>query len=266
MRFLVWIAVKLWGYAAPKFFDPFVKSVQDLEEWVKKEIKKTQEDACGFWLGLKEQIKKNDDKNSLQLKELSDRISKLEVVEAPASKEELMGLVIDMNKSLYDAIEKLQIEVKKDTGVSEIRAMVDGMVDETGRILKQVEALDSQFSALDQGVMTLTKKELLKTIDQKVEVFEGNVLAKISGLMVYVNEKTAFEGRPGDTEVLKKLARLEGLKDAISHRRSTEELLNKRQALQDLIAECDRDNRSIVAEQAQLDILNWILEGPTDGH
>lgn len=65
---------------------------------------------------------------------------------------------------------------------------------------------------MDDGIVLMTKAKLLQLIDQKIEVFEGNINNKMSGLMIYVNDKAQAmqSDRLQDVDLLKKLARLEG--------------------------------------------------------
>lgn len=130
-------------------------------------------------------------------------------------------------------------------------------------LLTRVKDFEEIKFRMDDGIVLMTRNKLLSLIEQKIEVFEGNINNKMSGLMTYVNDKTTHvtNGKTPDVELLKKLARLEGLKDAIEHRRSADVLLKKKHDLINEMVVLEKTDVTAQLLQSQINILNWALGG-----
>jgi hypothetical protein len=137
--------------------------------------------------------------------------------------------------------------IKNNESIYSVIQKQDDRITELNDRIKNFEEIKSR---MDDGIIMMTQKKLLSLIEQKIESFEGNIENKMSGLMIYVNDKLSFKNHAPDTELLKKLARLEELKDAIEHRRSTEDILKKR----DELKSCSSYDTSKC-----LEIIDWIL-------
>lgn len=59
--------------------------------------------------------------------------------------------------------------------------------------------------------------------------------------------------------LLIKIAKLEGVKDAIEHRRSSKELLNKLNELNEFMLKEEREERDIKVIKSQVELLRWVL-------
>lgn len=65
-------------------------------------------------------------------------------------------------------------------------------------------------------------------------------------------------------KLLIKIAKLEGIKDAIDHRLSTKEVLNKLGELNDLMLRQDREDKNTDLVMAKIDTLKWIIGDKVD--
>lgn len=159
---------------------------------------------------------------------------------------------IATNKQMFEKLESELNHINQDLLIS-INSINSNQGKDYQKINDRLSVIEEIKNKMDDGIILMTKKQLLNLIEQKIEVFEGNIDNKMSGLMCYVQEKTTqvVTGKSKDVALLKKLAQLEELKDAIDHRRSTEEIVKKRNDF------LKKDRTTKVTET--LHILNWVI-------
>lgn len=164
-------------------------------------------------------------------------------------------------------LEKLLLSISESrVGIENISDKI-GVMDESQKLtqanvldlLSRVTELEEIKDRLDDGIVLMTKLQLLELIERKIEVFEGNITNKISGLMTYVNDKTAYKPVVQDTELLKKLAKLEAVKDAVEHRRSSTEVLAEYARLKEQLLGIGREENGNVRLQERVETLKWVL-------
>jgi len=205
----------------------------------------------GILEGLEEEIKKNtnESKEYVQLlhQNLREEVFRLiDVLEDKFSRidKDLKSGLESLTNSLNSA--DLSHEDKR----NELSKSLNDLL---ARLDLRVNEFEDFKTQMDAGIISLTKTKLLQLIEQKIEVFEGNINNKMSGLMIYVNDKTSGDrGQVYDVNLLKKLARLEGIKDSIDHRRSTEEVISIRDNLL-------KNKNDDIRQEAMINTLEWIL-------
>lgn len=156
---------------------------------------------------------------------------------------ELGGVVYKHNELNNHALKALEIKID---------LLEKSLNDKINTIANDMVDFDDFRNKMDGGIISLTKKKLLETIDAKVDTFEGNINIKMSGLMIYINEKlSGHSDNPSqDINVLKRLARLEDVHDAIEHRRTSEEIMDKREKILD-----DQEGKT----DDIVKVLDWVL-------
>ena len=170
----------------------------------------------------------------------------------------IKNVINENNRLIKEEIVAREGKVRKDISQVVIDSgtkffeKIDSIFLDINNLEERIKFLEELKGRLDDGIILMTKQQLLKLIEQKIEVFEGNISNKMSGLMVYVNDKTAGNGKFRDIDLLKKLARLEGIKDGIENRRTTEEIINKRD-------EMIKAQINGVDNNAVINALNWTL-------
>lgn len=171
------------------------------------------------------ECKVSESKKEVILLTLALRKSEAQVDDLWKGQKNLNTSFLNDTKQLATQIEENKKTANEyiDSTVHSLVGSVKTMTDELSRIESKedqglinlharVNAVEEIHARLDDGIILMTKAKLLQLIDQKIEVFEGNINNKMSGLMIYVNDKAQAvqSGRLQDVELLKKLARLEG--------------------------------------------------------
>ena len=102
---------------------------------------------------------------------------------------------------------------------------------------------------------------LVDNIGQRIAIAEGNVDDKITGLYHSLDERISKGNGNGRAYigVMKRLAQLEDVKDAVEHRRSSQELIQKRDELKKQLVDTHREGKDISLLQVQLDTVNWVI-------
>ena len=174
---------------------------------------------------LEKQLKEFDKSNTAEGIEFMNSLTTLD--ENIHNLRENISIRIDNETKLINEKQKLTEEdiVKRETKIREDLSKI--VISSGVKFFERIDSIAVAFKGaeerikileeikdrLDDGIILMTKQQLLKLIEQKIEVFEGNISNKMSGLMIYVNDKTNGNGKLHDTELLKKLARLEGIRD-----------------------------------------------------
>ena len=130
----------------------------------------------------------------------------------------------------------------------------------------RVKVTESKLSALDELVASMTYEELDKYMQNRFVVFEGNIDDKIVGLFSSVDEKISKGNGAvrATSNLLKKIAVLEGVKEAVESRRLTPEILAKREDYRKELLAMDREDKNFDRFQDALLLLNWVLGEETN--
>src|SRR3990167_3207221 len=86
---------------------------------------------------------------------------------------------------------------------------------------------------------------LVDNIGQRIAIAEGNVDDKITGLYHSLDERISKGNGNGRAYigVMKRLAQLEDVKDAVEHRRSSQELIQRRDELKKQLVDLHREGK-----------------------
>ena len=108
------------------------------------------------------------------------------------------------------------------------------------------------------------KPQLQVVVDnviQRLEVSENNVDDKIMGLYKSLDEKISSGNGNGRAYigVMKRLAQLEDVKDAVEHRRSSQELIQKRDELKKQLVDLHREGKDTSSIEIEYNIIKWVL-------
>lgn len=186
------------------------------------------------------------------LKECASNIAKL------CSDLDFVSNVADISGKKIDKINE-DIIVQKDEIYKSIETIPEEMKEQARRIAKFEEIKQR----MDDGIILMTKPELNKFIGNRLDIFEGGIDDKMVGLYHTVDERLASKnGKVKATaELMKKIARLEGIKDAVEHRLPTEEILKKVDEYKNKMMDLDRSGSAYNRFQDALNILTWVLGG-----
>lgn len=158
-------------------------------------------------------LRKNEERVEQLLKEQKGLNSSF-LDELRGIKAELIATIEGNKKNIEGTLDlTVSMVISSVKTLNEELARVETKEDRNGiEIFGRVKELEEIKSRLDDGVILMTKAKLLQLIEQKIEVFEGNINNKMSGLMIYINDKAQAmqSGRLQDVDLLKKLARLGG--------------------------------------------------------
>lgn len=124
----------------------------------------------------------------------------------------------------------------------------------------------------DIEVLSIEKNELQKRlnreiskVDAKIMTLEKDTDEKIYGVFKSIDLKitnaTHEEKKKTVVDLMSRIAELEGLKDAIEHRRSTAEVIEKKKKAEELVSKLDREDQPTVGVKAQIKIIEWVLGG-----
>lgn len=115
------------------------------------------------------------------------------------------------------------------------------------------------------GIMFFTKLQLQKHIDDQLEVLDGNVNAKIYGLIKTIDNKIAnIIGQDRDSEkvvadLLKKVNELENVSKVVEGFRNIDEVLDKYKIVNDAFLKADREEKNTDKLQGVLRAFNWVM-------
>lgn len=153
-----------------------------------------------------------------------------------------------------------------------MNAITKEMNDRIDEAVVAAEKANMLFEMLDKSVLNLsietiedklrllnekTKKEVFETLTR----FEDSIDIKIVGLFKEVDNKIL--DKHGDTantvSLLKKIAKLENLKEKIEHRKPTQEVLELLNSYKDKILKADRNDEKSQDYETAVKILKWVL-------
>ena len=107
----------------------------------------------------------------------------------------IKNVINENNRLIKEEIVAREGKVRKDISQVVIDSgtkffeKIDSIFLDINNLEERIKFLEELKGRLDDGIILMTKQQLLKLIEQKIEVFEGNISNKMSGLMVYVNDK-----------------------------------------------------------------------------
>ena len=98
-------------------------------------------------------------------------------------------------------------------------------------------------------------------VGQRIAIAEGNVDDKITGLYHSLDERISKGNGNGRAYigVMKKLAQLEDVKDTVEHRRSSQELIQKRDELKKQLVDAHREGKDTGNMQIELSTIIWVI-------
>lgn len=129
-----------------------------------------------------------------------------------------------------------------------------------GELRKEISDLMKDFESYREDQNTRNKRVLglvedrINTQHEETEILLVNLNKEFSKKIDVLSN-----GTPLVTELLKKIARLEGISYASEHRRSTEEVLGKLANLDQKMLKEEREEKDITAIKEQVGLLKWVL-------
>jgi len=109
-------------------------------------------------------------------------------------------------------------------------------------------------------------KEDVKEINVKAQdVTVASVNERLNNFMDDVNKKLIVKKSGKKTDVLKRLALLEGVKDSIDHRKSSKEVLKQLEEAKLILMGLERVGDNPIEARAKVEILEWILGRTKNG-
>lgn len=129
------------------------------------------------------------------------------------------------------------------------------------KMQEQIDALNARLNAVDQTILNMTKDDLDKFMTNRLVMFEGAIDDKIVGLYSSVDERihNGNGNVKATTSLLRRIAVLEGVKDAIESRRSTEAILERLEGYKTQSLKLDRADSNYSRYTDAMDILKWVL-------
>lgn len=194
-----------------------------------------------------------------------DRIKKLEenpIVVDQTDRQEQRDQVVEILKKLIsqrDDLVKLKAE-----NIEEHASIRNEVSDALLLIMDRFKNIE--IAKADIQELSNHRSEMHRVLLAGIDTLNQDIAVKISGLMQYVRDKLSNvkAGGDQDVELLKKLAKLEDIKDSIEHRRSTEEIVSEIESLKQELASADRDNFNVDKINYKISILKWVLGGSHD--
>ena len=165
-------------------------------------------------------------------------------------------------KAWIEKIARLACEKK----LADFQSVLTHFDRKVGDIQSQVDKLNQRLDAIDETILSMTKNDLDKFMTNRLVMFEGSIDDKIVGLFRTVDEKISNGNGnvKATTSLLRRIAVLEGIKDAVEHRRPTGELIERLEGYRKQLLQLDRTDGSYSRYQDAINILNWVL-GESDG-
>lgn len=104
---------------------------------------------------------------------------------------------------------------------------------------------------------------MIHDLENDKELFKQEIRESIKAIEQNINALTSIESvdsvSPTIMSLLKKIAKLEGVKDAIEHRKTSEEVLERYKQLNNLKLKLEREEKDVNMVNSQLEILKWVL-------
>lgn len=129
-----------------------------------------------------------------------------------------------------------------------------------GELKARLDAITKEFDAYREDV-NLRFKKLGILLNEKLEANKDDLELTLIGISKSFDSKinVLSDGKPLVTDLLRQIARLEGVRDASEHRRTTEEILSEIARLDDLVKTAEVSDRTDKVSQEHLNALRWAL-------
>lgn len=129
-----------------------------------------------------------------------------------------------------------------------------------GELVGRVDSTISEFNQYRNDSNDRSRK-LNNLVNEKLDGQKESTEALLIRLERVFEDKinTISSGAPLITDLLRKIAVLEGVKDAIEHRRSTEEVLGTINVIDESMLKDQREEKDISVKQKQIKLLRWVL-------
>lgn len=114
--------------------------------------------------------------------------------------------------------------------------------------------INEKIEYLNQCIVANTNRidNFKKEITIKINDFEQNI-------NTLIKMETKDSSSPVIMDLLRKIAKLEAIKEAVEHRRTSTEIIAKYSELYDLMLKSDREEKDITILKEKLLILKWVL-------
>lgn len=158
---------------------------------------------------------------------------------------------------------KIDEEVRKQVAlqVAEVKGILAHLDQKLSELRIRIDEVKARLDSMDKTVASMTYDDLDKYLQNRLIVFEGNVDDKIVGLYRSVDSK--ISNGNGNVKAtagfMKRIAHLEGIKDATEHRRSSKELLDRIDHYSRKLLELDRNDDEHGRFTDAVNILKWVL-------
>lgn len=129
-----------------------------------------------------------------------------------------------------------------------------------GELTKRIGSLETDYSQFRNEINNRLRS-LNNLLDEKLDIQKETTENLLIGLEKAFQAKINTLNKDGSivTDLLKKIAYLEGITDAIEHRRSTEEVLGTIKVLDEKMLKDDREEKNTDILKEQIKILKWAL-------
>lgn len=124
------------------------------------------------------------------------------------------------------------------------------------------------FNKINNNILILSRTiekqaSEIDSLNKNMDFLKNEVNDSIRSIEKNVNDFVSIDIKDGSSPtimtLLKKIAKLEGVVDAIEHRRSSTEVLNKLNELNELRLIAEREERDISILTVRVSLLKWIL-------
>ena len=157
--------------------------------------------------------------------------------------------------------------VKSETSDLSVKVLDDvksrlNVIETSQRIFQQniCKELNDRLDVVENGIQPRFKS-LEDNVIQKMNIVEGNVDDKLFGLYSSLDERISKGNGNGRAYVgvMKRLAQLEDVKDAVEHRRSSVDLVQRRDELKRMLVDLYREGKNTSEVQVELNTIQWVI-------
>lgn len=129
-----------------------------------------------------------------------------------------------------------------------------------GELNKRLQDIENDFVNFREDINNRIKR-LNNLILEKLDIQKEDTESLLIGLEKTFSSKinNLSDGKPTVTDLLKKIAKLEAVTDAIEHRRSSEEILGTLNVLNESMLKSGREEKDCSVLKEQIRILRWAL-------
>jgi phage shock protein A len=127
--------------------------------------------------------------------------------------------------------------------------------------LAEVNSFRAWINKLDTGLIGMTKEDVENLVKNKLVIFEGDVDDKLIGTFRSIDEKISNGNghARGTASLMKKMARLEDVKDKVENRKSTKEIMEFLEEHKEKALKEDKSEKDITSRSLIIQTLQWVL-------